>query len=154
MAAVKKVTKSAPKGAVAKVAESYAQDVFTSYAKQNGNATKQSTAKGNGRYAVNVNLKNGVNSVLGTLYVFLSGGKKRPEIPASEFIESLKKTIEPGTPECVVVEKAVKKYNLTAKKPYDNIKTVITRLNASVRKGATVMFVPADETEYATAMGK
>jgi len=158
MSTVKKsVVKAAPV-AVKKVsdANAYAQNVFASYARINGNATKVSTVANSGKYLVHLNLNNGVNSLLTSIYLLLSGGKKRLEIPADQFINALKKVGVAGTPEDSAAAVWLKRYHVETKpkKPFKNLKTVVNRLASSVRKGATLAFVPADPAEYEALLGK
>jgi len=137
-------------------ANAYAQSVFAGYARINGNATKVSTVENSGKYPVHMNLKNGVNSLMTGIYLLLSGGKKRGEIPAGLFIEALKKVGVAGTPEDSAAAVWLKRYHVETKpkKPFNNLKTVVNRLANSVRKGATLTFTPADPAEYEALLAK
>jgi hypothetical protein len=137
-------------------ANAYAQSVFAQYAKTNGNATRVGTTVDGGKWKVFFNLKNGAAAVTSAVYLLLSAGKKRVEIPASEYIPALRKAGTAGTPECAAVEAMVRRYHLEKKpaKPFNNLKTLVNRLSASVRRGATLTFCPADMESYEALVAK
>lgn len=155
----KNKTTSQKKEAVSKTGiEKYNVTGMMGYADGSGNATKKSTVIGNGNYPVMFHLRNGASAVMSACYLVAAGMKKAKSVPANALVNVLGKVIVPGTHEGKVVDTLLKKYSKDTGRSFNNLKTLRSRIIASVNKGATLNFVIGEgqdeEVEAVLALAK